>query len=169
MMKKLSSRGVKILKIIHLFFAILWIGGGIALLVVLFGINPMNGDELYMKSRIIQLIDDCLIIPGALASLFIGIVYGIWTNWGFFKHRWITVKWVVTVAQILFGTFALGPWVNETVEIADRMRDAAINDATLLHNLEMSRIWGTLQVALLILVFLVVSVLKPWKKKKRTL
>ena len=166
MMKKLSSRGVKILKIIHLFFAILWIGGGIALLVVLFGINPMNGDELYMKSRIIQLIDDCLIIPGALASLFIGIVYGIWTNWGFFKHRWITVKWVVTIAQILFGTFVLGPWVNETVDIANELRDAAMTDATLLHNIEMSQTYGTIQVIILVVAFLVVSVLKPWKKKK---
>lgn len=166
MMKKLSSKGIKILKIIHLFFAVLWIGGGIALLVVLFGINPMNGDELYMKSRIIQLIDDCLIIPGALASFFIGIVYGMWTNWGFFKYKWITVKWVVTVAQILFGTFALGPWVNETVEIANELRDAAMTDATLLHNIEMSQTYGTIQVIILVVAFLVVSVLKPWKKKK---
>lgn len=166
MMKKLSSKGIKILKIIHLFFAVLWIGGGIALLVVLFGINPMNGDELYMKSRIIQLIDDCLIIPGALASFFIGIVYGIWTNWGFFKHRWITVKWVVTIAQILFGTFVLGPWVNETVDIANELRDAAMTDATLLHNIEMSQTYGTIQVIILVVAFLVVSVLKPWKKKK---
>lgn len=165
-MKKLSSRGIKILKIIHLFFAVLWIGGGIALLVVLFSVNPANGDELYMKSRIIQIIDDYLIIPGALASFFIGIVYGIWTNWGFFKYKWIIVKWIVTVAQILFGTFVLGPWVNENVEIASQLRDAAMDNATLLHNINMSQTWGTLQVLILASVFLIVSVMKPWNKKK---
>lgn len=165
-MKKLSSRGVKILKIIHLFFAALWIGGGIALLVVLFSVNPVNGDELYMKSRIVQIIDDYLIIPGAMASFLIGVVYGIWTNWGFFKYNWIVVKWIVTIAQILFGTFVLGPWVNENVEIANKLRDAAMDNATLVHNIQMSQTWGTLQVLILILVFLIVSVMKPWNKKK---
>lgn len=166
-MKKLGSQGVKILKIFHLFFAVLWIGGGIALVILFFSVNPANGDELYMKSRIIQIIDDFLIIPGAMASLLIGIVYGIWTNWGFFKHRWLIFKWIVTVAQIIFGTFVLGPWVNETVEIASTLRDAAMDDSTLLHNVRMSQIWGTIQVAILVLSFLVVSVLKPWKTKKK--
>lgn len=166
-MKKLGSQGVKILKIFHLFFAILWIGGGIALVLIFFSVNPINGDELYMRSRIIQIIDDFLIIPGAMGSLLIGIVYGVWTNWGFFKYKWIIFKWILTIAQILFGTFILGPWVNENVEIAFRLRDAAMNDATLLHNLQMSQIWGTVQVVILVLSFLVVSVLKPWKAKKK--
>ena len=166
-MKKLSPQGVKILKMFHLFFAILWIGGGLALVTVLFSVNPTNGDELYMKSRIIQIIDDYLIIPGALASFFIGIIYGVWTNWGFFKHRWITVKWILTLIQILFGTFVLGPWVNENVEIASGLRDAAMSDSTLLRNIEMSKIWGTAQVVILVLIFIVISVQKPWKKAKK--
>ena len=165
-MKKLGSQGVKTLKMFHLFFAILWIGGGMALIIVLFSVNPQSGDELYMKSRIIQIIDDFLIIPGALASFLIGIIYGVWTNWGFFKHRWITVKWILTLIQILFGTFVLGPWVNENVEISNRLREVAINDPTLLHNIEMSKIFGTMQVVILILTFIVISVQKPWKKKK---
>lgn len=165
-MKKLSPRGVKILKIFHLFFAVLWIGGGIALVILFFSVNPVNGDELYMKSRIIQIIDDFLIIPGAMASLLIGVIYGVWTNWGFFKHKWLIFKWVMTIIQVLFGTFVLGPWVNDNVEIANTLRDAAMDDSTLLHNVRMSQIWGTVQVAILVLSFLVVSVLKPWKAKK---
>lgn len=166
-MKKLSPQGVKILKMFHLFFAILWIGGGLTLVILFFSVNPANGDELYMKSRIVQIIDDYLIIPGAMASLLIGIIYGIWTNWGFFKYKWIIVKWIMTVVQILFGTFVLGPWVNENVEIASTLRDAAMDDATLLHNVKMSQIWGTVQVAILVLTFIVVSVQKPWKPKKK--
>lgn len=166
-MKKLSSQGVKVLKMFHLFFAILWIGGGLALVIIFFSVYPVNGDELYMKSRIIQIIDDFLIIPGAMASLLIGIIYGIWTNWGFFKYKWITFKWIMTVVQILFGTFVLGPWVNENVEIASLLRDEAMTDSTLLHNVQMSQIWGTVQVTILVLTFIVVSVQKPWKSKKK--
>ena len=73
----------------------------------------------------------------------------------------------MTVAQILFGTFALGPWINENVEIANQFRDAALDNATLLQNIEMSQIWGTIQVLLLVLVFLVISVLKPWKGRRK--
>ena len=166
-MKKLNPQGVKILKMFHLFFAILWIGGGLALVILFFSVNPANGDELYMKSRVIQIIDDYLIIPGAMASLFIGVIYGIWTNWGFFKYRWLIVKWIMTVVQILFGTFVLGPWVNENVEIASQLRDMAMDDTTLLHNVKMSQIWGTVQVTILVLAFIVVSVQKPWKLKKK--
>lgn len=165
-MKKLNSQGVKILKMFHLLFAILWIGGGLALVIILFSVNAANGDELYMKSRVIQIIDDFLIIPGATASFLIGIIYGVWTNWGFFKHRWITVKWILTVVQILFGTFVLGPWVNENVEIASQLRDAAMSDSVFLHNIQMSKIWGTTQVVILVLTFIVISVQKPWKTKK---
>ncbi|MDU1904583.1 MAG: DUF2269 family protein [Dysgonomonas sp.] len=166
-MKKLSPRGIKILKIVHLFFAILWIGGGIALLTILFSVTPETGDELYMKSRIVQIVDDYLIIPGAMASLLIGIVYGVWTNWGFFKHNWLIAKWILTVAQILFGTFVLGPWVNENVDIALQLKDAALSDSQFLHNVQMSKIWGTAQVVILILGFLIISVMKPWKPKKK--
>lgn len=168
-MKKLSSQGVKVLKMFHLLFAILWIGGGLALTIVLFSVQPETGDELYMKSRILQIIDDFLIIPGAMVSFLIGVIYGVWTNWGFFKHKWITVKWIMTLLQILFGTFVLGPWINQNVEIAHLLRDNALSDATLLHNLHMSKIWGTTQVAILIITFIVISVQKPWKKAVKKL
>lgn len=163
-MKKLGVTGIKILKIIHLLFAILWIGGGIALIIVLFTANPMSAEGFYMKSRIIQIIDDYLIIPGALASFLIGIVYGIWTKWGFFKHNWITVKWILTVIQILFGTFVLGPWVNENVEIASKLGEAVIDNEIFWHNVKMSKTYGTAQVVIL-LSFIIISVLKPWKSK----
>ncbi len=166
-MKKLGPQGIKVLKIVHLFFAVLWIGGAIGLLAILFLANPTNGDELYMSSRISQIVDDFLVIPGAIGSFFIGIVYGVWTNWGFFKHRWLVVKWIVTVAQILFGTFALGPWIDRNVEIAYELRDVALTNAEFLSNLEMSRIYGSIQTLLLVAVFLIVSVVKPWRPKRK--
>ncbi|PWE00536.1 hypothetical protein DDZ16_04900 [Marinilabilia rubra] len=147
---------------VHLLFVVMWIGGAIALTIVLFSVHPETGDGLYMKSRIIQIIDDFIIIPGAMGNLLIGIIYGVWTRFGFFKFRWMIVKWILTVAQILFGTFFLGPWVNENVKIADELGKAAFSNDTFQHNLEMNAIWGTVQLLLLLFV-LVVSVQKPWK------
>lgn len=164
-MKKLKPNEVKLLKTFHLLFAIMWICGGIALILGQYIATPQTGDELYMKLRMLQIVDDWIIIPGAIGCLLTGIVYGIWTNWGFFKHRWITVKWVLTVAQILFGTFFLGTWLNGNVELANQLRDAALSDHKFIYNTQMISVWGLVQLALLLL-YIVISVYKPWKKKK---
>lgn len=162
-MKKLNSNQVRILKIIHILFFVAWIGGGITLITVMFAAQPLIPDDIYMKFRSMQVIDDLIIIPGALGSLVTGLVYGIWTNWGFFKHRWLTVKWILTIAQILFGTFALGPWLNGNVDIAMKLRGAAISIPEFVTAAADIKLWGTLQV-LLLLFMMTISVLKPWKK-----
>lgn len=116
-----------------------------------------------MRSRILQIIDDYFIICGAFGSLITGLIYSIWTNWGFFKHRWIIVKWVMIILQMAFGTWALGPCINNNVIIANQLRDAALTDPVFLDNIQTTQIWGTVQTVLL-LVLIFISVQKPWKK-----
>ena len=166
MRRKLSPQGTKILKMFHLFFGFAWIFGAIGLLAVLVFANPQTGDELYMRSKAVKILDDYLIIGGAIGAFLTGLVYNIWTGWGFFKHRWITVKWVVIIAQMFVGTVILGPYINGNVEIADRLRDAALNDAEFLRNVRMSLILGSIQTAVLV-AYIWISVQKPWKNKKR--
>lgn len=162
---KLKPQGVKILKMFHILLAFCWIVGGLTLCLLVFTTYPESGDELYMRSRILQIVDDYFIIYGAIGAFITGLIYSIWTNWGFFKHPWIIVKWIMTILQILFGTFVLGPCINNNVVIADQLRDAALTDPVFLENIHMTQLWGTLQTALL-LVVIVISVQKPWKKKK---
>jgi len=150
---------------LHIIFAFSWVVGGLALCLLVFITHPQSGDELYMRSRILQIIDDYFIIYGAMGAFATGLVYSIWTNWGFFKHPWIVVKWIMILLQMGFGTFVLGPCINGNVMIADRLRDAAFTDPAFLENIQMTQVWGTIQTSLL-LVIIVISVQKPWKKKK---
>ncbi|NDW12035.1 DUF2269 family protein [Bacteroides sp. 214] len=150
---------------LHIFLAFCWIVGGLTLCLLVFITHPQSGDELFMRSRILQVVDDYFIIYGAIGSLITGLIYSIWTNWGFFKHTWITVKWVMIVLQILFGTFVLGPCVNDNVILADQLREAALTDPVFIENIRMTQLWGTVQTALLLIV-IIISVQKPWKKKK---
>lgn len=162
-MKKLNAKQTRILKIIHIFFFVIWIGGGLALMTLMFIAQPAIPDDIYMKYRSMQVIDDLIIIPGAMGSLVTGLFFGIWTNWGFFKHRWLTVKWIMTTAQIFFGTFALGPWLNGNTDIAMRIRGAALSSPDFMANASHIELWGTVQV-LFLLFMLIISVIKPWKK-----
>jgi len=166
-MKKFSPQAMKILKMFHISFAFCWVIAALILLSLLVIPNPESGDELYMQSRIVQIVDDYFIIPGALGSLLTGLIYGIWTNWGFFKHTWITVKWILTILQILFGTFVLGPYVNNNVILANQIRDKAMlsNDIMLFQaNVQTTLIGGSVQFALLVFM-VVISVQKPWRQR----
>ncbi|MBB4037213.1 putative membrane protein [Dysgonomonas hofstadii] len=163
--KKLKPQAAKILKMFHIFFAFCWIIGGVTLCLLIFITYPESGDELYMRSRILQIVDDYFIIYGASGAFLTGLIYSIWTNWGFFKHPWIIVKWIMTILQIIFGTFVLGPCINNNVVIAGQLRDAAFTDPVFLENIQTTQIWGTVQTILLLAV-IAISVQKPWKKKK---
>lgn len=162
-MKKLSRRGMLWLKCLHLLSAGAWLGSGLSLLLLILCID-LSGTGTPGITRAMKFIDDFVIIPGALGTLITGMAYSVWTNWGFFRHRWITVKWIITAAGILFGTFFLGPWTNGMEEAARLMGDRALLDSGFLHCHTMNGIFGPLQVGSLVFA-LFISSLKPWKKK----
>lgn len=165
--KKLKPQAIKILKMFHIFFAFSWIIGALTLCLLVFITYPESGDEFYMRSRILQIVDDYFIIGGAVGTFATGLIYSIWTNWGFFKHRWITVKWVMIILQMLFGTFVLGPCINDNVILADQLRDTSLTDPVFFENIHMTQVWGTVQTTLLLIV-IAISVQKPWKEKNKT-
>lgn len=163
-MKKLGSKGMKVLKTFHLLFIMLWVVGVIAMAVVNL-IVPHSGDELYMTLYVNRIIDDALVIPGAMLTVVTAILYGIFTGWGFFKQRWITVKWVVSLLVILFGTFYFNPKHNICLDIADRLREAAFDNPEFVSNHQIV-VYGSFIQAAVLIFLIVISVFKPWKKKK---
>jgi len=165
-MKKLSQKGRSILLSIHIIFAGWWMGAAVSMILLNFlSGNIISGDELFATNAAIKHIDDFIIIPAALGSLLTGFLICLLTRWGFFRHRWVTVKWIVTITAILFGTFFLGPWVNGFVAISDTLRIDALADPIYVSSKNLNQIFGIAQtVIILFLVF--VSVIKPWRKKK---
>jgi hypothetical protein len=164
MMKKLTGTGVKWLKSIHLIFASLWFGSAITLMFMTMFLKASNGIEQYGIDRSLRFVDDFFVIPGAMGCLLTGLIYSMFTKWGWFKHNFITVKWIITVAGILFGTFFLGPWLNELGPISKEFGDAAWSNQTYLYNRSQLAIYGPIQ-TFSILFAVVISTLKPWKKK----
>lgn len=165
-MKRLSPKGLRWLKGFHLIAVSSWIGGALALISLYFlksGIN--DGGVLYGINQSIHHVDMMIVVlPGAMGSLLTGLIYSLFSHWGFFKHRWLTVKWIVTLTAIIFGTFWLGPWETAMMEISGAIGIAALQDLDYLYNQFMNLAFGTLQVStLLILVF--ISIFKPWKEK----
>jgi hypothetical protein len=150
----------------HVFFAGTWVGAAICLILVLFLSQPDSGDALHAFNMSAKIIDDVVIIPAAIGSLITGLLISWFTNWGFFRYKWVTVKWVLTVASMIFGTFWLGPWLNGMEAISAAERIQALQNDTYLHYQQMNAIFGRVQLgSLIFMVF--ISVLKPWKKWKQ--
>lgn len=167
-MKKLGRKGLRWLKGLHLITVSCWIGGAFAL-ILLYPLkeNVLDGGALHGINQSIHQIDMAVVvIPGAFGCLITGLIYSTFSNWGFFKHGWMIFKWIVTVAAILFGTFYLGPWETNMMEISGELGMASLDDATYLHNQKMNLLFGCLQ-CLLLIVTVFISVFKPWKGRKK--
>jgi hypothetical protein len=149
----------------HIFFAATWMGGVAALLLVsLVGARPGSGEALSLTRGIMRWVDWVLIIPACLGSLGTGFLFSLLTTWGFFRHTWLVIKWVLTVTMILFGVFFLGPWVDGTAALAAARGLGALGDSAYAADAARIVSFGALQMALLVLM-LALSTFKPSRKR----
>jgi uncharacterized membrane protein len=160
-MAALKGTGQKWLKAVHIFFAALWTSGGITLILMGLFMHPGDGGTLHGIDVSKRFVDDFIVIPGAIGSLLTGLIYSIWTRWGFFRYWWVAVKWMITVGGVLFGTFFLGPWLNSLPPISADLGLAAYQNPVYMTNMELNQNWSYLQVSSVIFA-LVISSLKPW-------
>lgn len=164
-MKKFGATGMKILKTLHLTFVMLWTVGVIAMAILLL-MKAQSGDELFMKYKAVRFIDDLIVIPTATITVLIGILYGIKSNWGFFKYKWVTVKWIVSIIVIVVGTFYLSPMLDANLELSDTQRNLAMSNAEMISRENQIFYCGCISSITLILL-VIISVFKPWKAKKK--
>lgn len=80
-MKTLGTKGLRILKISHLLFAIMWIGGVMALVSLQLGQTPKNQEMMYMAAQSHLIVDEYFLIPGGIGIVVTAILYGALTKW----------------------------------------------------------------------------------------
>jgi hypothetical protein len=167
-MKKLGIQGRKVLKILHFILVGLWLGGAVTLNLMVLALGPAeSGPQLYGFDLACRFVDNAIIVPAALGCLTSGLLLSWLTPWGFFKHRWISVKWALTVACIMIGIVVLGPPVESQPALSGTFGLGALDDAVYAANRTGTLVGGSALI-LTLLFMLVISVLKPWQKNKKT-
>lgn len=150
-----------LLKCVHIFSVCVWIGGGLAVLVLLYNDKQTsNGDELFAYNHAIKSIDNFLIKPSAVGAFASGTLICLLTNLGLTKHRWIIAKWAITLAAIGFGALFLGPWLKDLSTITGLDRMAVFDDSGYFHTYQLGVAFGLLQTGVL-LVLVLISIFKP--------
>lgn len=165
-MFQLKSKGMKILKIFHLLGVCCWLGGAMAML--LLNINSASANApgmLYGINFSSHVIDLWIVVFfGVYVCLATGLLYGLFTPWGFFRHIWVSVKWIITAACFMSGCLFLGAWENEMLAMSQSLGEIALQNQDYLLVRKKHFFLSIAQISLLISM-LAISVIKPWKKK----
>jgi hypothetical protein len=129
-----------------------------------------DGGEFYMLLTVYAFIDFKILTPAATCTLITGLIYSIFTKWGFFKHGWLIYKWLVTLVIVITGTVYLGPWTEVMVDIADSLRLGALENHDFQSKWNIS-LWAGFINGTLLLIAVFFSIFKPWSglKNKRSL
>jgi uncharacterized membrane protein len=164
---RLSGAQMKWLKCFHLLSVAGWVGGALSVIVLYFlrFKGAEMGSHLHGIDMASNQIDLWVIIAlGGVGCLVTGLVYSIFTNWGFFRHRWVCVKWIVVAFCLLSGTFWLGPLETNMLNISSQFGANAPMDEKYISGIYLNFWLGIMQIALLIFAMFI-SVLKPWKRR----
>jgi len=160
----ISGNTQRSLKALHLMTVSFWIGGYLSQLLLYYASSTaQSGDELFgilRSSRLVSLY--AVVYPGAFGSFFTGLAYSMCTNRGFFRHKWVIIKWLSTVYLMYCGFSYLGPWSTEMLESAQRLGLEAMTDP--LYQAVRSRHLLLLSINMSIFAILTfISVFKPWE------
>lgn len=164
-MKKIGPVGMKWLKIIHVFLVVLFFGGIMSSLALNLYVDFTQYDESYLGYKNIVIISDHIIRWGAIGTLLVGLIYGFFTNWGFFKHRWVGVKFVLYIIQTFVGIFVVDELMVANMELLETQKALALSNPVFIQNHEMRQYAVIFQICVTIFIF-VISYVKPWRKKK---
>src|SRR4051812_40307454 len=146
--RRLAPRWRKLLLTVH-------IGSSVGLLgtdatVLLLAVSGARGRDPGAVYPAAQLIGSLVLVPVALLSLTTGVLLGLLTPWGLFRHWWVTVKLALTTAGAVLSLVVLTPALRGLADAPG---------GSLGQRLELVRNSGAASVVLL--VTLVLSVYKP--------
>jgi uncharacterized protein with FMN-binding domain len=163
----LGITGRRILLSIHLLLNSLLIGGLVVIMYLLtMTAGVHNGDELFAAHRVIFTLHDMLVMNAGLGVIITGLLFSLFTRWGFFDFTWVSIKWLGLVLVFVGITFVLAPAINGMAAIADVDRFQAPGNP-LYREFKEDAVTIVLVLIPLLIALVVISVFKPWGHRKR--
>ncbi|MEV0929929.1 DUF2269 domain-containing protein [Streptomyces phaeochromogenes] len=156
---KLSRPARRATLVVHVAASAGWLGLTLGLLAL--GITATTtGAAVTVDAsvRAMKLFADWLLLPVAFLTLVSGLVLSLGTPWGLARHRWVYIKFWLTLATITATVFALRPGVGSAVTAVSA--GGPLPDAG-------DVLFGPIVSLSAYLFMTVISVLKPWGLTRR--
>lgn len=163
-MWKFGSLGLKILRMLHFLLIVLFLGGILSSLALILKLDLSNFDSVYLTYRSFNIISDNVVKMGAQGTILLGAVYGFFTRFGFIKHKWLALKWLLFIAQTVIGILVVDRLMVANLSLLQTERVLALSDPIFIHN-HYLRLYVVLGQIALTLVALILSVLKPGRSR----
>jgi len=144
----------------HITFSVGWFGAIAAFLILAInGLINRNVQSVQSSYISMDLIAWFAIMPACLGSFASGIVQSIGTQWGLFKHYWIIVKLMLTIAATVILLLHMQP-ISFMADIASKISLSYDEYRSL-----RIRLIADAMVAIAVLIIaIVLSIYKPWGK-----
>ncbi|MFC9235901.1 DUF2269 domain-containing protein [Streptomyces decoyicus] len=157
-MQQLSRPARRALLVLHVAVSVSWLGLTLGLLALgITGYTTGSPDIAGVAYRAMKIFGDWLVLPVALVSLVSGLVLSLRTAWGLARHRWVHLKFWLTLITVLLSVFSLRPGINHLAA------QAAAGTPTP----DISLVVAPAVATATYLFITAISVLKPWGLTKR--
>lgn len=165
--RRLPGRnGRQWLKSLHLIVSVIWLGAAISMNLLRYGWAPTASGDLYAVDHGIAVIDNLVVVSAAWLSLLTGLLESWFTTWGFFKFRWVTVKWVLTLAIMVYAPLFISRWDRSIQAISKAEGLRALLDPAYVQYRALYG-WSGIGLIALLAFMSVISTLKPWMRQDR--
>jgi hypothetical protein len=106
----------------HVSASVGWLGAVVAFLALaVVGLTSEDAQTVRGAYLVMEPVGWFVVIPLALASLLTGLVQGLGTTWGLFRHYWVVFKLLINV----FATVVLLMYMQTLGSLADLAADAS--------------------------------------------
>ena len=164
-MRKFGSLGLKILKMSHILLIVLFLGGILSSFALIMKLDLSNFDDVYMAYKTFNILSDNVVKIGAQGTILLGAIYGFFTKWGFIKHKWLAVKWILFIIQTFVGILIVDKLMVANTVLLETEKVLALSNPLFLHN-HYLRLYVVIAQIGLTLFALTLSVLKPGRSKR---
>jgi hypothetical protein len=143
---------------------VLFLGGILSSFALIMKLDLSNFDNVYLAYKSFNIISDNVVKMGAQGTILLGAVYGFFTKWGFIKHKWLAVKWILFIAQTFIGILVVDKLMMANLALLETEKVLALSDPIFIHN-HYLRLYVVVGQIGLTLIALILSVLKPGRSR----
>ncbi|MGW3227033.1 DUF2269 domain-containing protein [Kitasatospora sp. NPDC001095] len=166
--RRLPPAARKPLVILHVVASVSWLALMLCLLTLaVTALTAGDAERLRTAYRAMGLLGDTLILPLSLLTFLSGVVLGLGTPWGLFRYHWVSAKFWLTLGAVTASVLALPDRLHDAVRVADAHPTGPITVADL-GFVRYNTVIVPAVALTLYLVSVVLSVYKPWGRRKVT-